>query len=64
MLIFCLLKIQIFSKLLYLYAAVTLVVYIRFIKFLRNNQRRTDKSTTKLIDQATVHFKELQKQWG
>nr|CAD2154545.1 unnamed protein product [Meloidogyne enterolobii] len=55
---------NIINLLLYLYAAVTLVVYIRFVKFLRNNQKRTNKSATKLIDQATVHFKELQKQWG
>uniref|UniRef100_A0A914LDY2 Uncharacterized protein n=1 Tax=Meloidogyne incognita TaxID=6306 RepID=A0A914LDY2_MELIC len=55
---------NVLNMLLYLYAAVTLVVYIRFIKFIRNNQQRNNEKTIKLIDQASIHFKELQKQWG
>nr|CAD2178830.1 unnamed protein product [Meloidogyne enterolobii] len=55
---------NVLNMLLYLYAAVTLIVYIRFIKFIKNNQQRTNEKTIKLVDQATIHFKELQKQWG
>nr|CAD2186738.1 unnamed protein product [Meloidogyne enterolobii] len=52
------------DTLLYLYSTVTIIVYIKLIKFIRNNQNITIERTTKSDEQTNMHFKELQKIWG
>uniref|UniRef100_A0A914N4A3 Uncharacterized protein n=1 Tax=Meloidogyne incognita TaxID=6306 RepID=A0A914N4A3_MELIC len=52
------------DTLLYLYTTVTIIVYIKLIKFIRNNQSITIEITTKSNEQTNIYFKELQKIWG
>uniref|UniRef100_A0A1I8BK99 G_PROTEIN_RECEP_F1_2 domain-containing protein n=1 Tax=Meloidogyne hapla TaxID=6305 RepID=A0A1I8BK99_MELHA len=48
----------------FIYTAGSFIVYIRFIKFIRQNQKRTfDLIKKQKVEHARIYFRELEKQW-
>jgi hypothetical protein len=53
-----------FFKLLFLYSAITMLVYIRFLAFVGRSQRRNVSQKRSSMPEARVYFKLLEQQWA